>query len=87
MLHGCSDCSPSVDLNMDKHGVDYIATLRKGAEVYVDAKTRRAGCSRWWRNGEEVAIEKWSIMPGGKYSIPENRKKPDGRWMNQKSQI
>jgi hypothetical protein len=54
---------------MDKIGVDYIATLRMGAKVYIDAKTRDLGCSRYWNGCPEVAIELWSVMPNGKYKI------------------
>ncbi len=70
MLHGCVSCVPSTDVDMDKHGIDYIATLRRGAQVFIDAKTRRESCCKFWRNGEEVAIEIWSVMPGGKFNTP-----------------
>ena len=61
--------------NMDKIGVDYIATIRGGAQVFIDIKTREIGCSKYWRSDPELAIEKWSVMPGGKYSIPLDRQK------------
>lgn len=42
-------------------GIDYVATLHGGAEVYIDAKTREQGCSRFWKNGiPELAVEIWS---------------------------
>lgn len=70
MLDGCvSVVEASTEL--DLKGVDYIATLRGGAQVYVDAKMRAVGCSRFWRGNPvepEVAIEKWSVMPGGKFN-------------------
>jgi len=48
----------------DRNGVDYRAVLRGGAEVTIDAKTRRKGCSQYWTNGTpEVALEKWSVVP------------------------
>lgn len=50
-------------LEMDKKGIDYIATLEDGAEVYIDGKTRIAGASRFWKDGEpELALELWSVM-------------------------
>jgi hypothetical protein len=66
LLDGCSEVREAKK-DLDLLGVDYIATLRKGAEVYVDAKTRQAGCSRFWRGEPEIAIETWSVMPGGKF--------------------
>lgn len=48
----------------DRAGIDYVVTLRGGAEVLVDAKTREPGARRWWRNGEpEIALEVWSVVP------------------------
>jgi hypothetical protein len=35
-------------LAQDKAGVDYVVTLRRGAEMTVDAKTRDEGCSKFW---------------------------------------
>jgi hypothetical protein len=66
LLDGCVEVSEAPK-EMDLMGVDYIATLRKGASVYVDAKTRQPGCSRFWRGEPELAIETWSVMPGGKF--------------------
>ena len=68
MLDGCVDVSVA-SLALDKRGVDYVATLRGGAQVMIDAKTRAQGCSRFWQNGPELAIEKWSVVPGGKYKM------------------
>lgn len=65
MLDGCLTVTENTDKTLDLKGVDYIATLRKGAKVYIDAKTREPGCSKWWNNGPEVAIEKWSVVPNG----------------------
>ena len=51
------------DEAMDRAGVDYVATLRKGAKVLIDAKARERGASRFWQNGEpELALEKWSVV-------------------------
>lgn len=47
---------------MDKSGIDYVATLENGAEVYIDGKTRTPGASRYWKNGvPELALELWSV--------------------------
>lgn len=52
------------DENLDRQGVDYIATLRRGAEVYIDAKTRECGASKYWKYGEpELALEIYSAIP------------------------
>lgn len=76
LLSGCESVSIA-STELDRIGVDYIATLRRGAKVFVDAKTREPGCSKWWRGGEpELAIEIWSVCPGGKYSVPRSRSKP-----------
>jgi len=75
ILPGCVDVRPA-SIKMDKAGVDYIATLRRGTEIFIDAKRRAAGCSRYWiNNGPELAIETWSIMPGGKYNMPADKAK------------
>lgn len=63
MLSGCASVVEASE-KMDRAGVDYVATLRRGAEVYIDAKTRVRGCSKYWWNGEpELAIETWSVKP------------------------
>jgi hypothetical protein len=72
MIHGCVSVSQAHEAT-DRNGIDYIATLRRGARVFIDAKTRRSGCSKFWmadQSGKpipEVALEKWSVMPGGRY--------------------
>lgn len=74
MIPGCvSVCD--ADEDMDRAGIDYIARLRRGAVLYIDAKRRRRGCSRYWREGPEFALEIWSVLPGGKYGIPRDRAK------------
>lgn len=74
LLDGCVSVETACT-RLDKIGVDYIATLRGGAKVYVDAKTRERGCSKYWNGCPEVAIELWSVMPGGKYNtLPERAK-------------
>lgn len=52
------------DTVIDKSGVDYIATLRRGAAVNIDLKLRSQGCSAYWRYGEEeLSLETWSVVP------------------------
>lgn len=52
------------DEETDKTGVDYVATLRRGAEVMIDAKARERGASKYWKHGEpELALELWSVCP------------------------
>jgi hypothetical protein len=57
---------------LDRAGVDYLVTLRRGAVLKVDAKARSRGCARHWcpRDEPEVALERWSVLPGGKYATP-----------------
>jgi hypothetical protein len=74
LLDGCQSVSIA-STELDRIGVDYIAKLRRGAEVYIDAKTREPGCSRYWRGEPELAIEIWSVIPGGRYNIPRSRSK------------
>ena len=54
----------------DVAGVDYIATLRNGAEIFIDGKARDRGASRFWRSGPEFALERWSVIPGGTFNTP-----------------
>ena len=65
MIDGCVSVEKT-DPDTDRLGVDYIATLRRGAKIYVDAKTREKGASKYWKYGEpEIALEKWSVVPSG----------------------
>ena len=51
------------DEKTDRKGIDYIATLRGGSKVNIDAKARDKGCSNYWREGPELALETWSVIP------------------------
>lgn len=52
------------DVETDKTGIDYIATLKDGAKIGIDAKAREKGASRYWKYGEaELALEIWSVCP------------------------
>ena len=61
MLPGVVSVQKS-DTKTDKTGIDYIATLRRGATVFIDTKKREKGCSFYWKNGEEIALERWSVI-------------------------
>ena len=62
-ISGCIDVRKT-DPETDRIGIDYICTLRKGAVIYVDAKTRQKGASKYWKYGEpELALEVWSVKP------------------------
>lgn len=60
----------------DRAGTDYVIELRRGARLKVDAKARDKGCRQYWKAGPEVALEVWSVKPGGKYGI----RKPAVGW-------
>ena len=49
-------------LDVDKQGVDYIVSLTDGSSVTIDAKTRKAGSSKWWQNGVELCLERYSVV-------------------------
>lgn len=60
------DCTDIIktEKKIDKKGIDYIATLRRGAKINIDAKTRRPGASKYWKYNEpELALEIWSSRP------------------------
>ena len=60
---GCTDVQKTSE-ELDKQGIDYVVTLKDGAEVFVDVKTREKGASRFWKNNvPELAIECWSVCP------------------------
>ena len=64
-IQNCIDVRKT-DIETDKKGVDYIATLQGGAEIGIDVKARDKGTSRYWRNGqEELTLEVWSVCPEG----------------------
>lgn len=67
-IDGCAGIVKT-NLQQDKQGTDYIVTLRNGATVLIDAKTRetrRGGLVRFWSGGADspdLALEKWSVVP------------------------
>jgi hypothetical protein len=66
MIPGCVSVTKT-DVEMDRRGVDYIAELRRGDQLWIDAKARDKGCSKYWKGEPEVALETWSVAPGGRY--------------------
>jgi len=74
MIDGCKEVYPTGTVQ-DKMGVDYVAVLRGGARLYVDAKNRERGCSKYWNSGPELALELWSVRPGGKYNTRRSQAK------------
>ena len=49
------------DVATDKTGIDYIAELKDGARLGIDAKTRMKGASSYWKYGvPELAVEIYS---------------------------
>jgi len=48
----------------DLAGIDYLAKLRNGRDVPVDAKYRKRGASKYWKYSEpELALERYSVVP------------------------
>lgn len=67
LLPGCVEVIKT-NGQQDRAGIDYLATLRGGAVVAIDAKTRQSGCSRYWADGiPDLALEKWSVIPSNGY--------------------
>ena len=57
----CSDVRKT-DADVDKQGVDYVATLKDGSIVTIDGKTRKAGSKRYWKGEPELALEAYSVV-------------------------
>lgn len=67
MIPGCSNVVANEDVALDKQGVDYVATLRKGAKVLIDHKHREPCKQHWQRSAmgiliAEIALEIWSVV-------------------------
>jgi len=72
LIPGCVSVAEA-PLARDLRGIDYVATLRRGAELFVDIKAREKGCSAFWKSpfpllGEcarepELALEIYSVEP------------------------
>ena len=61
-LDGCQAVEEA-SVELDKQGVDYVATLRRGAQVFIDMKSREAGAAKYWSDGPELTLETWSVLP------------------------
>jgi hypothetical protein len=47
MISGAVSVEPTTERE-DRNGNDYAATLRHGAVILIDVKSRTPGCSRFW---------------------------------------
>jgi hypothetical protein len=65
LLVGCVNVK-SACAALDKKGIDFVATLRRGAVVNIDIKRREKGVSRYWKNEPELTLEQWSVCPSNK---------------------
>lgn len=64
LIPGCVGVEPSTHVADKQWHVDLWAILGGGlGRIGVDVKRRRLGASRYWRNGPEVALESWSVVP------------------------
>jgi len=64
VLSGCV-CVEEAPVDIDKLGIDYIATLRLGSKIHLDVKRRERGVSRYWDGEPELTLEQWSVCPSG----------------------
>lgn len=62
MIDGCQSVIKTNEQD-DRAGIDYIAKLRRGADILIDAKARAGEIKKYWKNGPEVALETWSVIP------------------------
>ena len=55
LKHAIRNCVDVIktDVEQDKKGIDYIATLEGGAKIGIDVKARDKGVSKYWKDGEE----------------------------------
>lgn len=71
LIPGCImvEASPK---ELDMRGIDFIATLRRGATLNIDIKRREPGVSRYWSScplfgsplpEPELTLEYYSVMP------------------------
>jgi len=75
MLRGCVSVE-TTEIEENRKGIDYIATLGGGAKIGIDAKARDAGCSKYWKYDEpEFALEVWSVKPRGLFNTPPEQAK------------
>ena len=66
VINDCIDVRKT-DIETDKKGIDYIATLKGGAEIGIDVKARDKGISSYWEDGkEDLLLEIWSVCPDEK---------------------
>jgi hypothetical protein len=58
-LPGCVDANQT-DSDVDRTGVDWLATLSSGRTVGVDVKIREKDCMKF--GNDDVALETWSVV-------------------------
>ena len=62
-IPGCASIIKT-DEKTDKAGIDYVATLKGGAKINIDAKARDKGSARFWHHGEpDLCLERLSVCP------------------------
>jgi len=63
LIPGAVSARETEDIERDKKGIDYIVTLRSGADIYIDAKQTLKPERHTWRYGEpELLIEVYSAL-------------------------
>jgi hypothetical protein len=62
LLVGCVGVEAAPE-HLDRIGIDFVATLRRGAKVNIDVKRREKGVSRFWKTEPELTLEQWSVCP------------------------
>ncbi len=72
MIPGCIHVEKT-STHDDRQGVDYLAHMRRGDVLKIDGKTREKNAEKYWKSGPELALEIWSVAPGGKFNIPEDQ--------------
>ena len=71
LIAGCTKVDEAPK-ELDLRGIDYVATLRKGATLNIDVKRREKGVSAHWKAlpllgiiapEPELTLEYWSVVP------------------------
>ena len=68
MIDGCVQVEKT-DVDVDRTGVDYTATLRRGSVVRIDHKARAPGAAKFWNGEPDIALEIWSVLPDGRKGV------------------
>lgn len=71
LVTGCVSVEKASE-SLDRQGIDFVATLRRGTKLNIDMKIRAEGCSQYWKAmplfgidlpEPELALETWSVCP------------------------